>query len=272
MKKMAVIVIVVLFSFAGVGYAKPEANVAGPLTHLALKVIYQEDLAGTGTLSKGRSLVTVTPGIDAIPGSLPVHPQPVLYIWFNLDSSSATYGALEQMNISWKSPNPSSPSYQQRIWTISCSQSPGAVSVKPQVSTTKPPPTKTNLVEGNAICTICPDGIVFDNSSTVPPNGDPTGTPTGYCVGGDPVGYGYITFTGTDYKSWDSSDQSYYTTSISVTGTLGGSSFNYIGDDWASKDGPIGDGPFPAIFSGTFAVKLTPCPLSTDTYCFITYP
>jgi len=260
MKKMAVIVIVVLFSFAGVGYASEEASMAGPLTHLALTLTYEEEIGnGSTTLSEGRNFVTVTPGIGkAITGGLKY--DPVLYV----------YGGGSFIYISWKSPNLSSPYYNQRIWTTICG--PGVISMKPEVSLTKPPLAKSNLVKGIGTCSICPNGFYFSNTTTTYP-GDPNGLTTGYCNGGGSYGIAYLTFTGTDYKSLEtgSSPPNYNTTSFSVTGTVGGSISNYVGEDWASKDGTeYGDWlTFPAIFTGTFAGKVTPC--SPDTSCITTY-
>ena len=243
------------------------SNLAGPFTDLSLMITYEEEIGnGSQTLSEGQNFVTVTPGIDqAIKGGLKY--DPVLYLIFDSNEN------LTSIYISWISPNqtPGYPFSGQRIWTMSCQ--PGAIAMKPQVSLTKPPATKSNLIEGNAACTICPDGIAFNNPTPTQLGGNPNGTPTGVCNGGGPYGVGYLTFTGTDYKSLDagSSPPSYYTTSVSVTGAVGGSAFNYVGDDWASKDGvKYSDWTtFPAIFTGTFDAKVAPC--STDPSCITQY-
>ena len=254
MEKVTVIAIAVLFLLVGVGYAGPgEPNLAGPLTRLTLTLTYEEEIGnGSTTLSEGRNFVTVIPGIDkAITGGLKY--DPVLYV----------LGNGSQIYISWVSPTTGTVFPGQRIWTISCPL--GVISMKPQVSLTKPPPTKSNLIKGIASCTICPDGIEFNTAN------DPTSGTTGLCNGGGTPGVGYLTFTGTDYKSYDSSSQSYNTTSVLITGTVGGSAFNYVGDDWASNDGKTYTDwtTFPAIFTGTFAGKVTPC--SPDTSCITKY-
>jgi hypothetical protein len=249
------------------GTASEVTNLAGPLTHLGLKITYEEEIGyGSKTLSEGQNFVTVTPGIDqAIKGGLKY--DPVLYLIFDSNEN------LTNIYISWISPNQTQ-GYQffgQRIWTMSCQ--PGAIAMKPQVSLTKPPATKSNLIEGIAACAICPDGIAFNNPTPTQLGGNPNGTPTGVCNGGGPYGVGYLTFTGTDYKSLDtgSSPPSYHTTSVSITGAVGGSAFNYVGDDWASKDGVTYSDwlTFPAIFTGTFGVKVAPC--STDPSCITQY-
>jgi len=235
------------------------SDMAGPFTSLSLKLTYEEEIGlGSTTLSEGRRFITVTPGIhEVVKGKLEY--DPILYSWFDLNSSSPTYGNLLQILVSWKSPNPKSSFYGQKIWTISCQ--PGLILTKPQVSLTKPRATQSRSVEGNAACIICPDGIGFADNN-------PTETPTGTCNGGEPYGYGYLTFTGTVYESYDSSSANYDTTSMSITGTVGGSAFNYVGDDWASQDGTTYSdwSTFPAIFTGTFGVKVTPCSAS-DPQC-----
>jgi hypothetical protein len=257
MKKMVVVAIAVLFSLVGVGYASEEANMAGLLKSLVLKVTYEEEIGnGSSTLSEGRNFVTVTPGIGkAITGGLNSHP--VLYV----------FGGGSQIYISWISPNPSSTFYNERIWTVSCDL--GVISMKPQVSLTKPPAAKSNSIKGIAACNICPDGIAFNTP------GDPTSGATGLCNGGGSYAVGYLTFTGTDYKAYDTGSPvgspNYYTTSVSLTGTVAGSAFDYVGEDWASTDGKTYSDwdTFPAIFTATFAGKVTPC--LPDTSCITTY-
>jgi len=255
MKKMAVIVMVVLFSFVGVAYAVEETNMAGPLKSLVLKVTYEEEIGyNSQTMSEGRNFVTVTPGIGkAITGGL--NSDPVLYV----------IGGGSQIYISWISPNSNPPNSGQRIWTINCPL--GVISMKPQVSLTKPPPTKSTSIKGMGACTICPDGIGFSTAN------DPTTTPTGLCNGGGSYGIGYVTFAGTDNKSLEtgSSPPNYNTTSVLITATVAGSAFNYVGEDWACKDGTQYNdwSTFPAIFTGTFSAKVTPC--TTDPSCVTQY-
>lgn len=266
MKKVTVIAIAVLLSLVGVGYAKEQANLAGQLSSLSLSLTYEQDLPGTKTLSEGRKLVKITPGIDKVATY-----EPVLYFFFD-----PTTGNLTNIYISWISPSQGSSFPRRRIWTMSCQ--PGVISQKPQLSSTKPPATKSNSVEGNATCIICPNGIEFANTNYTTGSlypGDPSTAPTGNCaaISGDysqPEGLGYLTFTGIDYKSYDSTSQNYYTTSVSVTGAVGGSAFDYIGGDWASADGtpePVDSwSTFPALFTGTFGSMMRPCS-ATDPYC-----
>jgi hypothetical protein len=252
MKKIAVIAIAVLFLLVGFRYASAQQypNMAGPLNRLSLKITYQEEMPATKTLTKGRKLVTVPSGINN------VEDNPILY--FRLDPID---GYLTKILVSWLDPNPNSPSYGTKIWTMSCKggneNAPipnlpaiqdGGVSTKKQLSLAKPPATETRSVIGGAICWVCPDGFAFDN----------LGNPTGLCNGGGSYVAGSMFFQGSLHT--DLTTQ--MPTSFSVKGTIDGGTFDYIGEQWASKD-CITYPDFPsckALFTGTFGATLTPCP------------
>lgn len=254
MKKIAVIAIAVLFLVVGFRYAGAQQypNAAGPLNHLSLKITYQEEIPATATKSKGRKLVTVASGINN------VEDKPILYFRFDpID------GYLTKILVSWLDPNPNSPSYGTKIWTMSCKggneNAPipnlpaiqdGGISSKPQVSLAKPPATETRSVKAAASCWVCPDGFAFDNS----------GNPTGLCNGGESYVAGSMVFQGTLHTNLTTQ----MPTSFSVKGTIDAGTFDYIGEEWASKD-CLTYPDFPsctALFTGTFGATLTPCPAS----------
>jgi hypothetical protein len=249
MKKILILAIAVLFSLVGFKYTSAAtfgSGFGGNLTTLNLDVTYEEELPATATLSEGKELVTVASGIKQAY-------DPYLHLWFD------TNGNLYTILISWLNPTNTS----QRIWTVSCSggnqNAPipdlpntltGAVATKPQLSIKKPPATENSSVEGVATCYVCPDGFAFSSQ----------GVPTDLCNGGESYGLGYMTYKGTVVKTLATGKE----TSISLTGTVAGAGFDYVGEEWVSKDCNTYGGTFDctALFSGSFGATLAPCPES----------
>jgi hypothetical protein len=253
MKKILLIAIALLFSLVGFKYASAQTfsyGFGGHLTTLNLGITYEEELPATSTLSEGRELVTVASGIKQAY-------DPYLHLWFDTNKN------LYQILISWLNPTNTS----QRIWTIICdggNQSAptpglpetldGTVSTKPQLSIKKPPATESISIEGVASCYVCPDGLAFSSP----------GVPTGLCNGGESYGQGYMTYKGTVAKTVATGEQ----TSISVTGTIAGAGFEYVGAEWASTACNNYGGTFDctALFTGPFGATTTPCP-ANDPKC-----
>jgi hypothetical protein len=238
MKKILVIAIAVLFSLVGFKYASAKilgGGFGGPLTTLNLSVTYEEELPATSTLLEGRELVTVASGIKQ-------RYDPQLQLFFD------TNGNLYQILISWQNPSNTG----ETIETVSCAGGnqfapipdlpgtlDGAISTKPQLSIKKPPATANGSVEGVATCYVCPDGFASSG-----------GVLTGLCNGGESYGQGYMTYKGTFVKDVATG----ITTSMSVTGTVAGAGFDYVGAQWASKACNTYGGAFDctALFTGTF--------------------
>ena len=195
-------------------------------------------------------------------------------------------GNLSQINITWK--NPSDPG-GPKIWTINCrggnqtvgttgSGTPGlglggvptiedgTISTLTRISnsTKVTTSTETNTVRGVLACSICPDGFFTPSPQTSPP------TITGStCNGGESYINGYLTFTGTFYYNLITET----ITSATITGTLAGGSFDYIGATWAATPCTTSSSDFEckAIFTGTFGAKLAACP-GGDPFCWASFP
>jgi len=280
MNKVTVVAIAVLFLLVGFGYASAQQliNMAGPLTSLRLNVTYEEELPPTTILLEGQEFITVVPPIgkllSASESALVGYKyqfDPMLYEWFD------TNGNLSQINITWLDPNPNSSTYGLKIWTMSCTggnqsapipdKGPsgmseiqdGSISTKPRE--TSQATTRTDSVEGVLACYICPDGFVYSLVGT-------TSTPTlanTVCNGGESYINGYLTFRGTNH--WNLTTN---TVTSSITGTVAGGSFDYVGETWASKDCTIYSSAFEcrANFTGTFGATTLKACKSDDPYCW----
>jgi len=295
MKKVTIGATVVLFLLVGFGYANAQqnniiTNMAGELTSLTLQITYEQELAPTLTQSEGQSLVTATSSIGR---GLPADQQkslgykrqdnPVIYMW--VDGN----GNVSQINMTWRSPiNPGT----AKIWTVNCrggnqtvgttgtgtpglGLSPtgptprtedGMISTMPRE--TKAATARTDTVRGVLACSICPDGFPFDDSTSPPTiiaNSNFSNTFT--CNDGESYANGYLTFTGTFYYNLGPNGPTI--TSATITGTMGGGSFDYFGADWAATPCNVIDPNFECkgIFTGTFGAKLTACP-GGDPFCW----
>jgi len=284
MKKVTIGATVVLFLLVGFGYANAQqnniiTNMAGELTSLTLQITYEQELAPTTTQSEGQSLVTATSsigrGLSAEQQKVFLYKRqdnPVIYMW--VDGN----GNVSQINMTWRPPLAPS---ADKIWTINCrggnqtggitgSGTPGlgpggAPRTEDGIISTMPRETKTatartDTVRGVLACSICPDGFVMPDPQTSPP------TIIGStCNGGDSYVNGYLTFTGTfNYNLLTET-----ITSATITGTMGGGSFDYFGTDWAATPCNVIDPNFECkgIFTGTFGAKLTACP-GGDPFCW----
>ena len=185
-------------------------------------------------------------------------------------------GNLSQINITWLDPNPNSPNYQTKIWTISCTggnqMAPipdlgpgGAAGIEDGTIATKPQAnsrtvTRTDSVQGVLPCFICPDGFIY----TLVDGTTPTLSHT-TCNGGESYSSGYLTFKGTFYHNLTLNT----ITSASITGTVAGGSFDYVGEAWTARNCTTASTTFEckANFTGTFGAKLTPCS-DTDPFCW----
>ena len=296
MKKVTIGAIAVLFLLVGSGYASnPQlnqnhliTNMAGPLTSLTLYIYYEQELPATSSLLQGQGLVSATSFIgrrltaaeSTAVGGYKYEDDPVIYMW--VDGN----GNLSQINMTWKSPSDPGGA---KIWTINCrggnqtggitgSGTPGlglggvptiedgTISTLPRLYSSAAATTsaETDTVRGVLACSICPDGFQIPSPETSPPT--ITGTT---CNGGESYINGYLTFTGTFY--YDLLTETI--TSASITGTLAGGSFNYIGETWAATPcTTYGTFECKAIFTGTFAAKLTACPTPGDPFCWISFP
>lgn len=279
-----VIAIAILVLFVGFKYASAQnllglpagsishPNYAGPLTHLNLHVIYQEEIPATNTHAAGLKLVKVVPRIEHVVNGKLLY-DPVLYFYM---SPNGVYA----IDISWLNPKGTSalgPDGQlsTRIWTISCGggnlhaptpglgkggisdPKDGLIISLPALSNTKPPPIATASLEGVASCWFCPDGFQFDSS----------GNPTNVCNGGESYISGFMTQKGEEVVHFAGSTVT--SAYVVVTGTVASSGFIYVGEEWAAKD-CVTSSTFPeckALFSGSFKATLTQCP-SGDPNCF----
>lgn len=289
MKKVMVGAIGVLFLLVGYGYASAQqnnlnTNMAGALTSLSLQITYEEELLVTTFYpTEGQKFVTVASligrALSASEAKLAGYKRqddPIVYMW--VDGN----GNLSQLNMTWLDPNPNHSTYQEKIWTISCTGGnqtaptpdlgpagapeiqDGTIATKPQV--TAKAVTRTDTVQGVLACSICPDGFPT-NSSTSPPTIIANPTYSNFtCNGGESYTNGYLIFRGTFKHNLVPTDT---ITSASITGTVAGGSFDYVGESWVANDCNTFSNTFEckANFTGTFAATLTACP-GTDPFCW----
>ena len=266
MKKIAVIAIAVLFSLVAFRYASAQTfNYAfgGHLTTFSLDVTYQQKLPATSTLHDGKKFITVASGLNKVVSGKREY-DPYIRFWWD------TNGEVYKILISWW--NPTNPS--ERIFTISCSggneyvpalgtsqEEDGFITTDPQYPENKPPATFIGSVEAVATCYFCPDGFAFTSPTS--------GVPTGVCNSGLSYNQGYMTIKGTfvgvpsaPAHSEGGAD------SITITGMVAGSGFNYVGEQWVAQDCNTNGGTTSctALFDGTIGAKLTPCP-TADPQC-----
>lgn len=273
MKKIAITTIAVLFLLVGFKYASAQTysyTMGGKLTTFTLDVVYEQEVLATSTLSQGKKLITVVPGLEEKVSGKFKH-DPILYWDFD------TNNRVIKMVFDWLSPNPVVTALPDvsggRIYTLSCSGGnqdiplapvtpdlpellDGMIGAVPQTSLSKPPATYTVSFEGYAGCYLCPDGFAFSSP----------GVPTGQCnnsagySAGESYGRGYLIYKGTATVDTATGNP----TSFSVTGQMGGSGFYYDGADWASPACPTaGLKPCKSLFNGTFGATLTLCSDST---------
>jgi len=283
MKKVTVGAIAVLFLLVGFGYASAQqnnlnTNLAGALTSLTLQITYEEELLPTTTLLEGQSFVTV-PSLIGRALSAPEarlagykrQDDPIVYMW--VDGN----GNLSQLNMTWLDPNPNHNTYQEKIWTISCTGGnqtapvpdlgPAGAEIQDGIIATKPRVTakaaaRTDTVRGVLACFICPDGFQY----TLVDGTTPTLNYT-TCNGGESYTNGYLIFTGTLKHNLVPTDT---IVSASISGTLAGGSFDYVGESWVAKDCNTNSDTFEckANFTGTFAAAtLTACS-GGDPFCW----
>ncbi len=264
MKKIAVIAIAVLFLLVGLCYAQ---DVAGPLAMFNLKITYEEYVPATKTQTDGRKFITVMSGLNQVVSGSSVY-EPALYI-----KEDPATGLISRIWISWIDPNINDPFHNTRILAIGCSggntsatnpdpglpvPTDGSITSKKQLPVKNTPTTRTDSFQGVAVCHVCPDGIGFN----------PDGSLTNLCNDGSSYVAGYITYSGKSTKDLVTKQ----TTSVSVSATIGGGGFDYIGEDWAvaldptthlsTKDCNTFGGLFPtcdAVLAGTLKATLTPC-------------
>lgn len=292
MKKVTIGAIAVLFLLVGFGYAGAQqndmiTNMAGALTSLSLQIIHEQELAPTANQSEGQQFVTATSLIgralsasEAKLAGFKRQDNPVIYMW--VDGN----GNVSQINMTWlPPPNPGT----GKIWTVNCrggNQTVGTTGtgtpgiglgptgptartedgiISTMARETKTATTRSDSVRGVLACSICPDGFPVDENTSPPTIIVNSNFGTFTCQSGASYANGYLTFTGTFVHNLLTDT----ITSASITGTVAGGSFDYIGADWAATPCNIIDPSFECKgnFTATFGAKLTACP-GGDPFCW----
>jgi len=293
---IAVLVLLVGFGHAGAEQNNLVTNLAGQFTNLSIRINYEEEqVPYSSSYTEGQIVVLATSSIGQYTppseqGILGTHMyNPILYLWVD------GQGNLSQINITWLNPNDSPPpsiTYLERIWTVSCAggnqRAPivskglggvteiedGTIANKPPTYSTAitKPTTRIDQVQGVLACYICPDGFEYtppvyntEPTPSIPPTLNNT-----TCNGGESYTSGYLTFQGTFYHSFVVPGVPDAITSASISGTLAGGSFNYLGEAWAAKPCNTYGGSFlcKANFAATFTATLAPCTESGNEFCW----